>query len=414
MNDKMQEYARLVVKMGVNIQKDQTLVINSPLECALFTRLIAEEAYKAGAREVVVSWNDELMAKMRFIMAADQVFDEFPLWRREMYTDYARKGAAFVSIAASDPELLKEVSADRVMRQQKASGKALREYRERMMNNQNTWCVVSIPTAAWAKKVFTGLDEAAAMENLWQAIFRIVRIDGQNDAVAVWKQHLATLQRNKERLNAYRFRYLRYKNAAGTDLEIELPQDHIWFSGTEFTPDGIPFVANMPTEEVYTLPKRNGVNGTVVSAKPLQYQGNLIDGFTLTFKEGRVVAFSAKQGEAVLKNLLAADEGASYLGEVALVPHDSPISKLNLLFYNTLFDENAACHLAFGKAYPTCIKGGEQMTAAELVKNGVNDSIVHEDFMIGTADLSIIGITADGREVVVFKDGNFAWQEEHR
>lgn len=412
MNEKMQEYARLVVKMGVNIQAGQILVINSPIECAEFARMMAEEAYKSGAREVVVSWNDELLGKLRFEMADDKVFDEFPAWRRDMYTDYARQGAAFVSIAAADPELLKGLDTERIVRQQKASGKALREYRERMMNNQNSWCVVSIPTVSWAKKVFEGLDEVAAVDNLWQAIYRAVRIDGQTDAVAAWQQHLSTLQQNKNRLNEYNFKYLRYKNAAGTDVEIELPEGHIWFSGTEHTPDGLPFVANMPTEEVYTLPKRSGVNGTVVSAKPLNFQGNLIDGFKLTFKDGKVVSYSAKQGEDVLKNLLTTDEGASYLGEVALVPHDSPISNLNILFYNTLFDENAACHLAFGKAYPTCISGGDAMTTDELLQNGANDSIVHEDFMIGTADLSIIGITHDGREVVVFKDGNFAWEEE--
>jgi aminopeptidase len=411
MQEKMQEYAELVVKMGVNLQKGQTLVINSPIECAEFARLIAAAAYDCGAREAVVSWNDEQLGRLRFEKADDAVFDEFPKWRREMYESYAEGGAAFVSIAAANPELLRGIDAKKISRQQKAAGGALKNYRRRMMNNENTWCVVSIPTVEWAKKVYPDLEKAAAVEKLWQAIFQTVRIGGAESAVSAWEKHLKTLEENKNRLNKLRFKYLKYKNSLGTDLCVELPKGHIWFSGTEYTPQNVAFVANMPTEEVYTLPKRGGVNGTVVSAKPLVFQGNLIEDFKITFKDGKAVEFSAKKGEDVLKNLLRADEGAAYLGEVALVPYDSPISRQNILFYNTLFDENAACHLAFGKAYPTCIEGGASMDEAVLLENGVNDSIIHEDFMIGTKDLSIVGITEDGREITVFKEGNFAKME---
>ena len=408
MEQKLEKYARLVVKTGVNIQKDQILVVNSPIECADFARKIAKEAYAAGAKDVVVSWNDEKLSKIRFTDAPDKVFDEFPNWRKEMYLGYAKEGAAFVSIAASDPEILKDVNPDRIARMQKVSGNALKEYRERMMNNKNTWCVVSIPTVSWAKKIFPQLSEAEAVARLWDAILETVRV-GDGDPIAAWQSHLKTLTKSKELMNEYNFTRLHYKNALGTDLTVELPKGHIWLSGAEFTPDGREFVANMPTEEVFTLPKKHGVNGTVVSSKPLNYHGNLIENFKLTFKDGKVIEYSAKKGQSILEKLLTADESAAYLGEVALVPHDSPISNLNILFYNTLFDENASCHLAFGKAYPVCIEGGDKMDESALEAAEVNDSLIHEDFMIGTADLEITGITQDGKEVAVFKNGNFAW-----
>lgn len=407
MQEKLAQYAQLVIHTGINLKAGQTLVVNAPIECAPFARLIAQTAYDAGARDVVVSWNDEKLSKIRFLSAPEEIFDTFPAWRQKLYLDYAREGAAFVSIAASDPELLKDADPGRVARAQKASGAALKEYRERLMSNRNPWCVVSVPTEGWARKVFPDKAADAAVAALWQAIFHTMRIESK-DAVAAWQAHLAALEKRKDFLNRCRFRYLRYRNAAGTDFTVELPEGHIWLSGAEYAEDGRPFVANMPTEEVFTMPKRTGANGTVVSAKPLNYNGSLIEDFTLTFKEGKVVKYSAKKGEAVLKKLLEADEGAAYLGEVALVPYDSPISNLQFLFYNTLFDENASCHLALGKAYPTCIEGGGAMSKEERDAAGVNESFVHEDFMIGTADLSIIGVTQDGKEVPVFTDGNFA------
>lgn len=407
MDKKLEQYARLVVKTGVNIKENQILVINAPIECAAFARMIASAAYAAGARDVIVSWNDEILSKIRFTAAPEEVFDEFPEWRKDLYISYARQGAAFVSIAASDPELLKEVKPDRIARVQKASAMALKEYRERMMSNKNPWCVVSIPTKAWAKKVFPALTEDAAVDQLWDAILKTVRIDGTNDPVKAWQLHQATLEKSKNFMNDCNFKSLMYKNSLGTDLTIELPDGHVWISGAEHTPDGRAFIANMPTEEVFTLPNRNGVNGKVVSSKPLNYHGNLIENFTLTFKEGKVVAYMAEKGQEILQKLLEADDSSSYLGEVALVPHNSPISNLNILFYNTLFDENASCHLALGKAYPTCIKDGDTMSKEQLEKRGVNDSLIHEDFMIGTADLQITGIKQNGEAVVIFKDGNF-------
>ena len=245
------------------------------------------------------------------------------------------------------------------------------------------------------------------MALLWDAIFSACRVSGTGDAVARWREHLKTLRERTEKLNAYRFRSLHYQNSLGTDLTVELPEGHLWQSGEEKTPKGQPFVANMPTEEIFTAPLREGINGVVYASMPLVHDGNIIDKFHFVVRDGQIVEAVAEKGEDVLRAAISVDEGASYFGEVALVPYDSPISNLKLLFYNTLFDENAACHIAFGEAYP-CIEGGRDMTKEQLKEKGLNDSITHVDFMIGTKDLSIVGTTHDGREIPVFVNGNFA------
>jgi len=403
-----QKYANLIVKVGLNLQQGQILVINSPLECAEFTRMVAETAYKEGAEEVVVNWSDDLLARIRFLHAPDRVFDRFPPWRKELYMYYLKQGAAFLSIYAEDPELMKDVDPGRLARQQKANNIALKEYREQLMADKNVWSLVSVPIPAWAKKVFPDLPTERAMEKLAEAVLKAVRVN-ENDPVAAWEEHKQNLKRRVEFLNTKRFKILHFKNSLGTDLRIELPEDHIWTGGSSYTPEGIEFIANMPTEEVYTLPKKTGVNGRVVSSMPLNYNGNLIEDFTLTFENGRVTEYSAAKGLETLKNLLETDEGARYLGEVALVPYNSPLSQSKILFYNTLFDENASCHLALGKAYPTSLRNGENLSAEELEKLGVNDSLVHEDFMIGTEYLEIIGWTFDDEEIPIFKQGNFAF-----
>ena len=407
-NELLEKYALLLVKTGINIQKNQTLVINAPIECASFVRIASRIAYIEGARDVVINWRDELSSKIKFMNAPEDVFEEYPDWQRDFYLSNVRKGAAFLSISASDPELMMDVNPERMAKSHKAASNALKEYRERLMSNRNVWCIASIPTTSWAKKVFPEVSEDEAVEKLWDAIVKTVRVDA-TDPVASWETHKGNLKKSMDFLNLNNFKYLQYKNSLGTDLKIELPEDHLWLGGSDYTPEGLEFIANMPTEEVYTLPKKTGVNGIVVSSKPLNYNGNLIEDFSLTFKEGRIIEFTAEKGYDSLKSIIETDEGSYYLGEVALVPYDSPISNSNILFYNTLFDENASCHLAIGKAYPVCIKNGENLSAQELQKLEVNDSFVHEDFMVGTEDLEIIGITGDGKEVPVFKNGNFAF-----
>lgn len=403
----LNEYAELVVKTGINIKKGQPLVINSPIETADFARRLASEAYKAGAHDVTISWNDEKFSLIRFTMAQKSVFSEFPEWRKMLYMDNAEEGAAFISIAAEDPEIFKHVEPERITVAQQSAGAALKEYRERMMSNRNAWCVVSVPTAAWAKRVFPKLPDDAAVEKLWEKILSVVRVDGKGKAVSKWAEHTGFLARAAEFMNSKKFVRLHYTNSLGTDLYIGLPKGHIWAGGAEKTQSGTVFVANIPTEEVYTVPKLDEVDGVVYASKPLVYNGNLIDNFSLTFKDGQVIDFKAAAGHDLLRELLSTDAGACRLGEVALVPYDSPISKSEVLFYNTLFDENASCHLAFGKAYPTCIADGEKMNDDELFEHGVNNSLIHEDFMIGTADLNIDGITEDGDIVPIFRKGNF-------
>ncbi len=403
----LEKYARLVVRTGVNIQKNQTLVISSPIECASFVRLISEIAYKEGARDVVIIWGDELSNKIRFMNGPEEIFSEYPSWSQDLYLSNVRNNAAFLSIAATDPELFKEVPAQRLAAAQKARRTALLEFNERTMSNRNMWCVVSVPTVSWAVKVFPEIPEDQAVNALWDAILTAVRAD-QEDPVAAWEEHQRNLQRRLDFLNGHHFKYLKYQNSLGTDVTVELPENHLWLGGSDYTPEGVPFIANMPTEEVYTLPKKDGVNGTIFSSMPLNYNGNLIEAFSLTLVDGKITGFNAAKGCDVLKSLLETDAGASFLGEVALVPHNSPISNTGVLFYNTLFDENASCHFAIGKAYPVCIKDSEAMTREQLNAAGANDSLTHEDFMVGTADLSIIGITQDGAEVPVFVNGNFA------
>ncbi len=404
---KLNDYAKLIVKVGINVQAGEPMVISSPIEGAEFTRLLAKHAYEAGASEVHVNWNDEVITRLKYENAPMEVFENYPLWFADGLEDFAKKGAGFVSIHAQDPELLKGIDSKKIAAANKSASMALKEWRKYTMNDLNSWCVISIPTKNWAKRVFPDLSDDEALEKLWDAIFKATRMD-QQDPVEAWKEHLDTLQEKVKFLNEKKFKSLHYTASNGTDLVVELPEGHIWAGGGGDNSKGTYFVANMPTEEVFTMPHKDGINGIVYSTKPLNYSGSLIDEFSVTFKDGKVVDFKAKVGEEVLKDLLDIDEGAKHLGEVALVPYSSPISQSNIVFLNTLFDENASCHFAFGKAYPTNIEGGENMTDEELEKSGVNNSLTHVDFMVGSADLSIVGETNDGEKVQIFKDGEWA------
>ncbi|MCH5279739.1 MAG: aminopeptidase [Christensenellaceae bacterium] len=403
----LEEYAHLLIEVGLNLQKGQYLVINSPVICADFARLCVKAAYEVGAKQVIMQWRDDYISRQYYLNASDEVFDQVFQWDVDRNLGLAKLNAARLSISASDPELLKGVDPGRLEREDKSLGEANREYHEMMMNSSFPWCVASIPVPSWAKKVFPELPEDEAMERLWQEIFKAVRIDSTGGAVERWREHCKYLKQKRELLNEYNFKYLHYSNSLGTDLMVELPEDHIWMAGSELSKSGIEFVANMPTEEVFTAPKRDGVNGKIVASRPLVEGGNIIDGFYMILKDGVITEVHAEKGEEYLKKAISIDEGASRFGEVALVPYDSPISNSGVLFYNTLFDENASCHFAFGAAYP-CVKDGDKMTSEQLLKKGLNDSITHCDFMVGTKDLSIIGITHDGRRIAVFENGNFA------
>lgn len=406
-NEKLNEYAKLCVSVGINLQEGEPLVINSPIEGADFVRLVAKNAYELGSSVVHVNWNDDVLTKLKYENAPMEVFEYFPKWYADGLEDFAEKGAGFLSISAQDPELLKEIDPKKIAASNKAGSLALKKFRNYTMNDINSWCVISIPTHAWAKRVFPELGEDQAYEKLWDAIFDATRINSP-DPIKSWEKHIQELVEKGSFLNEKNLKSLHYTASNGTNLKVELPKGHIWISGGGKNSKGTYFVANMPTEEVFTVPHKYGVNGIVYSTKPLNYGGKLIDEFNITFKDGKVVDYDAKVGKEVLKDLFEIDEGARYLGELALVPYESPISKSNIIFKNTLFDENASCHFAFGKAYPTNIENGPDMNDEELDAHGVNNSLTHVDFMVGSKDMNIVGETQDGKKVNIFKDGNWA------
>lgn len=404
---KLEKYADLVLQMGVNLQKNQILMINAPTEALEFVRVVAKKAYELGAKDIHINWADDVLTRLRFEHAPLETLETIPDWQVARQDYFAEEGAALLSIKQSNPDLLKGIDPSRIAASNKAAGEAFKNFRNYTMNDRISWCVASVPGEAWAMKVFPNAkSKEEAVQLLWEQIFTITRAD-QEDPIAAWHQHNDTLAKVKDFLNEKNFKKLIYK-APGTDLELELPEGHIWQGGASPTENGVPFNANIPTEEVFTMPHKYGVNGTVKNTKPLNYGGNVIDNFTLTFKDGKVVDFTAEEGYESLKHLLETDEGARHLGEVALVPHESPISQSGLIFYNTLYDENASCHLALGKAYPTSIKGGSKMNDEELDKHGVNNSITHVDFMMGSEELDIDGVTYDGKVEPVFRNGTWA------
>ncbi|MCR1953855.1 aminopeptidase [Clostridioides mangenotii] len=403
----LQKYAELSIKVGVNIQPDQDLLIRSPIECAEFVRLAVKEAYKCGAKNVHVEWSDEQTSLIKYLNAPDEVFNEFPKWVADQYTDIAKRGGAFLSIYAQDPDLLKDVDPQRVANFQKASGEALKEWRSYTLTDKCKWSIVAIPTVPWAKKVFPDVSESEAMNKMWEAIFECTRVEGQ-DPIKAWEEHNKNLKTRMDFLNDKNFKKLEYKSSK-TEFTVELPDNHIWLSGASKDPNGIDFNPNIPTEEIFGMPHKHKVNGIVYSTKPLVYGGNVIDNFSITFKEGKIVDFTAEKGLETLTKLIETDEGSHYLGEVALVPYDSPISNSNIVFFNTLYDENASCHLAIGSAYKTCIKGGDSIKEEDSDKYGINESITHVDFMIGSSDLDIVGTTESGEIIQIFKDGNWAF-----
>lgn len=403
----LEKYAELGVKIGINVQKGQTLVITAPLHTAEFVRIVAKKAYEVGAKNVHVEWSDEDLTRIKYEMAPDEAFKEFPQWRAKGFEEMAEEGAAFLYISSMNPDLLKGIDPDRIANANRSAGIALEKFREYTSSDKVSWSILAYPSKEWAAKVFPNLSEEEQIAKLWEAIFSATRIDLE-DPIKAWEEHNKNLQGKIEYLNTKKFKKLYYKSPE-TDLTIELPENHIWLGGGGENEKGTYFFANIPTEEVFTLPLKTGVNGTVKSTKPLNYSGNLINNFSLTFENGRIVDFSAEEGYETLKRLVEMDEGSHYLGEVALVPHNSPISNLDIIFFNTLFDENASCHLALGSAYTPCIKDGTKMSKDELEQNGVNTSITHVDFMVGSSELDIDGETVDGEKLAIFRKGNWAF-----
>lgn len=405
--EKLEQYAELAVKVGVNIQKGQYLLINTTTDTLDFTRIVVKKAYEAGAGRVHVNLTDPFVSRAFYEFASDEEINQYPAWVVTQRNELIEKKGALLWIDAQDPDLLSGIPVSRISAQQKVAGEALVRYRKAVMNDEIAWSIIAVPSLKWAAKVFPNLPQEKQMDALWDAIFKAVRI-GEGDAVENWRKHVANLEDRASKLNNMRIAKLHYK-APGTDLTIELPEKHLWISGSSKTPEGVTFIANMPTEEVFTLPSKYGVNGYVSNTKPLAYQGNVIDKFKLTFEKGKIVKAEAEVGNDLLNELIKTDEGSAYLGEVALVPHQSPISESGILYYNTLFDENASNHLAIGEAYPTCFEGGQSLQEGQLESLGINTSVIHEDFMIGSAEMDIDGILPDGTVEPIFRKGNWAF-----
>lgn len=405
----LRNYARLSVVMGANVQKGQILVVNADIDTMDLTRLVVEEAYKVGASKVIVNWSDDLINRMHFEHQTVESLTDIPDWMVEQKVSPLRDGAAILHIISEVPGILGGIDAEKISKAMLARSIRFKEASDRTMADKNQWCIVAVPNVHWAKQVFPELEEEEAVDKLWEKILYAVQVTEDNDPVEVWKKHNHDLQKRQDMLNDYNFKSLHFKNRKGTDLTVELVNNHIWSGGSEFSQDGIEFTPNMPTEEIFCMPYKYGVNGTVVTTKPLDYNGTIIKEFTLTFKEGKVVEYHASNNEEVLKSLIEFDEGSSFIGEVALVPYSSPISLSNLLFYNILFDENASCHLALGRAYPMNVKGGTAMSEEELEQVGSNNSNTHVDFMFGDNEMTVIGTTHDGTEVLVLKNGDFVF-----
>ena len=406
-NENLKKYARLIAETGVNVQDNHTVVLQISVDQAPLARLITEEAYRLGAAEVIVQWSDETIQREFLAHAATDRIENVPQYKIDQTDDWIAKGASRISVVSSNPDALAGVDAQRVAAFQTANGKALVNLRKATQANKVSWTVVAAASEGWAAKVFPELATSEEQgDALWNEIFKTTRIYEENPVIA-WDIHDKKLQEKAAELNEQQFTALHY-TAPGTDLTIGLPKNHLWEGAGSYNARGEEFMANMPTEEVFTAPDSRRVDGYVSSTKPLSYAGTIISGMKFTFKDGKVVDFSAEQGEEALKNLLAIDEGAKHLGEVALVPDPSPISQSGLIFYNTLFDENASNHLAFGSAYAFNLQGGTEMSEEELAEAGLNRSQTHVDFMVGSDKMNIDGIKEDGTIVPVFRNGDWA------
>lgn len=404
----MQKYARLIARKGVNIHKGQEVIIRADLDQPEFVRMTVEECYKAGASKVTVDWQYQPLQKLHYRYRSLKTLSKMENWEIEKLKLSVEKLPAMIYIMSEDPDGLKGINQEKVAKSQKALYPIMKPFRD-AKDNKYQWCIAAVPGEKWAKKVFPELRVNAAMEKLWETILYTARADG-DDPVQAWEDHNANLHTKCDYLNALGIRELRYHSANGTDFRVGLIPDALFMGGSECAQgSGIEFNPNIPSEEIFTSPMRGKAEGTVVSTKPLSFRGELIENFSITFADGKAVDCKAEKNEDLLRTMITMDEGAAYLGECALVPYDSPICNSGVTFYNTLFDENACCHLALGYGFSNCIKNYETYTLAECREKGINDSIIHVDFMIGSADLSIDAVTEDGKTVAIFRDGNWAF-----
>lgn len=409
----LKEYAEAIVKVGLNLRAGQRLIITNAASRGVppagreLVHEVTSAAYAAGARYVEVIWGDEEMLRIRLQNAPADSFSEYPKWHVNGILDMIKNGDALLSVYANDPDALNGLDTDRINAMQKSHLENYKEIGENVSRNAINWCVVASGSPAWAAKIFPDLELEEAEEKLWQAIFETTRAN-LPDPITAWQDHIQNLKKRAKYLQDKNYSSLHYKGP-GTDFTLGLPRGHKWISAQSLAENGIVFTANMPTEEVFTLPDRHRADGVVASTFPLSYGGSLIEDFSVTFENGRIVKVQARKNEAILQKLVDTDEGSTRLGEVALVPASSPISKRGHLFYNTLFDENASCHIAIGRAYRFSLIGGEELTDEEFNAAGGNTSLTHVDFMIGSPQLDLDGIKEDGTREPVMRSGEWAF-----
>ena len=401
----LKKYADLIVKVGANVQKGQEVIINADLEIAYFVEYVVESAYKAGAKEVTIKWSDDNLRKLHYKYQKTETLGTFKDWEIERLKYRTNVQPVMIRLESSDPDGLKGIDQAKMSEVRKMLYPVYKPFADES-ENKYQWTIAAVPGEKWAKKLFPQLSKKQAVKKLWDAILFASRADGFNP-IRAWEDHNANLADHARTLNMLELQKLHIRGKNGTDLKIGLIPDALFMAGGDTTLKGIYFNPNIPTEECFTTPKKGEAEGIVYATKPLSYQGEVIDDFYLKFKDGKVVEAYAKKNNELLQNMLNSDENARYLGEVALVPKESPINKLGFLFFNTLFDENATCHLALGAGFTNCIIGYDQYSKEELTAKGVNDSMIHVDFMIGTDDLEIDGLTKNGQRVAIFRKGTW-------
>lgn len=404
MQDLMRKYASVILNACLKVEKEKPLFISCTTERLDFVRIVTEEAYKLGVKDIYYDLNDPYLRHEAMKNLNLDELKNLDMFNRHKWSEYAKKGAAFVMLVSEMPGLMSDVDAKLSSDISMYGLETRKEFDDLRDKSMVPWCIAAVPTESWAKLLFENSENP--VDELWNKIFEICQIKEDN-VEEIWNEKIAKLGERAEKLNNCHFKTLKYKNSKGTDFTIDLPDAHLWGSGNESLQIGKDVLVNFPTEEIFTSPNCESANGIVYSSKPLSYHDVIIDNFSITFKDGRAVDCKAEKGEETLKELISSCKNSDRLGEVALVPYDSPISNSNIIFYETLFDENAACHLALGAAFPDCLKGGPNMSKEELEQNKLNDCTNHVDFMIGTKDLEIIGITKDNEEIKIFENGNF-------
>ena len=403
----LRNYAKLIAQKGINVQKGQEVCITSELDQPEFVKILVEECYRAGAGKVIVDWCYQPLTKLNVRWQKEKVLSKVEEWEKARLQHKVDVLPALIYLESEDPDGLKGVNMNKLVKAQQVKRKVSKPYRDQM-DNKYQWCIAAVPGAEWAKKVFPNERKSKAIEKLWEAILYTSRATG--DPISNWEKHNRDLSERCKFLNSLGIETLEYKSSNGTDFKVGMIETAKFLGGSEKTlGTNVEFNANIPSEEIFITPKKGKAEGIVYSSKPLSYQGQMIENFSVRFEKGKAVEVKAEKNEELLKSIIEMDENSAYLGEVALVPYDSPIRNSGILFYNTLFDENAACHLAFGEGFTNCLEDYDSLTLEECRNRGINDSLIHVDFMIGTEDLNITAVTRKGERVEIFKNGNWAF-----